>query len=194
MKRAFFLFALTAAMLFAAPFGHTAIIHLTASIDGLQEVPQSGQDALGGSGNAVLTFDTATNVLAFTIDYALNTGPATAAHFHGRRVFEPAGPGIASPTQFNIAGIVGTSSGTVSGTFDFDTDAFLGALPGVGTLTRAERIDDLLNDLWYINIHTARFPSGEVRGQVLAVPEPGMPGLLLLGLAALVVSLRRRRA
>ena len=52
---------------------------------------------------------------------------------------------------------------------------------------------DLLNQLWYLNLHTSAFPGGEIRGQVIPIPEPS--GLMLLGGGlALLAALRRRRA
>ena len=181
-----------------------AVIALIANMDGAQEVPQVGppgstQADLGGTGSASLLFDDVTNVLSWVISYSLNTGPSTVAHFHGRRLSaQTAGPGISSPTQLNIPGIPTTAAGTVSGTFDFDVDAFLGLpseQPGQpGALTRAERIDDLLAGLWYINIHTSVFPSGEIRGQILRVPEPGTLVLFGIGSLGLVgFAVRRRR-
>lgn len=47
----------------------------------------------------------------------------------------------------------------------------------------------LLNNLTYINFHTVQNPGGEIRGQLLRVPEPATLALVLLG--ALLVVLRR---
>jgi hypothetical protein len=50
---------------------------------------------------------------------------------------------------------------------------------------------DLLAGLWYLNLHTTAFGGGEIRGQVLVVPEPSTLTLVMGGL--LVLGIRRRR-
>ncbi len=176
------------AIALAAAPGQAALIQLDAMLDGAQEVPQVGlpgstQADLGGSGSATMTFDDVTHVLTWTILYNLNTGPATAAHFHGAtNPGDLSGPGIASPVRVTILGIAGTSSGTVMGSFDLDA-----------LVNSADNSANLLGGLWYVNIHTLTFPSGEIRGQVLRAPEPGAFSLLAVGLAALGIRWTRRK-
>ena len=38
----------------------------------------------------------------------------------------------------------------------------------------------LLSGLWYINLHTALNPAGEIRGQIYTVPEPSSLGLIAM--------------
>ncbi|MEO7560882.1 MAG: CHRD domain-containing protein [Nitrosospira sp.] len=168
-------------LLSLASFGaNAALIHLNAFLDGAQEVPQSGQAAAGGSSFASMLFDDTTNVLSWTISYSLNTGPANAAHFHGAtNPGDPSGVGIASPVRITIPDITGTSSGIVSNSFDLDA-----------LVNPADNAGNLLGGLWYINIHTSTFPSGEIRGQI-SVPEPATGALLGLGLAGLAFARRR---
>jgi len=56
-----------------------------------------------------------------------------------------------------------------------------------GTFTEAQYAD-LLAELLYVNVHTATFPGGEIRGQI--VPAPA--GFAALAMAGLVATRRRR--
>jgi len=56
----------------------------------------------------------------------------------------------------------------------------------------ANQISDLEGGLWYINIHSSVFPNGEIRGQILPVPEPSILALFGLSASALLWHLRRR--
>ncbi len=135
-----------------------------------QEVPPAASTA---TGQGVVDYDTVTGLLSWSVSYADLISPLTAAHFHGP----------ALPTQ--NAGV--------------QVPLSVGPNPIVGSATiTAPQGADLLNELWYVNLHTAAFPAGELRGQVVGltlargddpVPEPTGLGLLGLGLLAL----RRRR-
>lgn len=76
--------------------------------------------------------------------------------------------------------------GTVSGKWDLTE--------GNGT-TFAAQLGNILSGLSYINFHTAQFPAGEIRGQILAVtavPEPETTALLIAGFGVLAAWTRRR--
>jgi hypothetical protein len=68
---------------------------------------------------------------------------------------------------------------------------FPASSPAIGsTNISAAQGADLLNGLWYINIHSEQFTGGEIRGQVL--PEPATAALLCGGMGTLLLRRRRR--
>ncbi|MEE9494362.1 MAG: CHRD domain-containing protein [Gammaproteobacteria bacterium] len=160
---------LAAVLVFPLAAG-AAIVNLSATIDGGQEVP--AVTSLG-SGAASMTFDDISNLLSWNITFNGLSGPATAAHFHG-----------AAPAGSN-AGVL-LNIGNISGLLD----------PMVGSATiTAPQATDLLAGLWYINIHTALNPGGEIRGQVQVVPLPAAIWLFGFGIVSLIgVSSRRHLA
>jgi CHRD domain len=109
------------------------------TLDGKSEVPPTTS---AGTGTADVDYDPATKKLTWTLTYSGLTGPASAAHFHGpAEVGKNAGVKVAIPNA--------TSS----------------PAEGSATLTD-EQAADLLAGKYYINVHTAANPGGEIRGQV----------------------------
>jgi len=129
-------FVLAAAMAVAGP---ARAEMLKATLDGKSEVPATTST---GTGTASLDYDPATKKLSWKLTYSGLTGPATAAHFHG-----PAEPG-------KTAGVAVAIPNATSSPAE-----------GSATLTEAQAAD-LEAGKYYINVHTAANPSGEIRGQV----------------------------
>jgi hypothetical protein len=123
-----------------------AQVNLMATLTGTEEVPSN---ASAGTGTVEATYDTDSNVLNYTITYSGLTGDATAAHFHG-----PAAPGENAPPAVPIEGSLASP------------------IAGTATLTD-EQEAQLLGGQWYFNLHTAQYPDGEVRGQVLQAAASG---------------------
>lgn len=114
-------------------------VHLSAKLLATTEVPPNDSP---GTGSLTADYDSETNVLNYEVTYDGLTGAATAAHFHG-----PASPEETAPPVIPVEDLESPISGTA-------------------TLTDAQE-SDLLSGLWYFNIHTAKYPQGELRGQVL---------------------------
>jgi hypothetical protein len=115
------------------------MVKMKADLKASEEVPATESS---GAGTADVTLDTAANKVSWKITYENLTGDATAAHFHGpAKVGENAGP------------IVDIIANIKDGSADVTAD-------------QAKMISE---GNTYINIHTAKYPDGEIRGQVLKV-------------------------
>ena len=118
-----------------------ATLYFQARMKGSYEVPPTKSE---GTGTAKATLDTATKSFSYQVTFDKLSGPATAAHFHG-----PAAPGKNAGVVVPIDGQNPTSPAS-----------------GSATLTD-QQIKDLEAGKWYVNVHTAANPGGEIRGQVL---------------------------
>ena len=119
--------------------GPTFAEKLHAKLDGKAEVPANTS---AGTGTADIDYDAATKKLSWKLTYSGLSGPATAAHFHG--------PAEAGKNSGVAVAIPNATSSPVEGS---------------ATLTDAQAAD-LLAGKYYVNVHTAANPGGEIRGQV----------------------------
>jgi hypothetical protein len=112
---------------------------MAAKLSGAAQVPPNSSS---GSGTAAIKLDG--DVLSWVITYSGLTGPVTGAHFHG-----PAAANANAGVIVPFAGSLGSP------------------ITGSQRLTAAQ-VAGLRSGLWYVNLHTAAFPGGEIRGQVTA--------------------------
>jgi hypothetical protein len=174
MKTLVFALALSASLSLAQAQSFTASLN-------------AAQDGGGGrSGTGYVTLTLTGNALSLSGSFSGLSTNMTLGHIHG-----PAAPGFNASVVYDLVGPgiltgVGTTSGTYSGTVNLIPNP-------TGYTTIAQQITDLNNGLWYLNIHSVTFGGGEIRGQILPIPEPGALALAALGVGATIYSVRRRR-
>ncbi|RRB06948.1 CHRD domain-containing protein [Larkinella rosea] len=112
-------------------------IEFVGTLDGAQEVP-SVQSA--GTGTMTGTYNKVTRELSYTVNYSGIT--PTAGHIH----LSPGGPGTNGPVIIPFASLTSPISGRV--TFEQRNQDWENAL---------------VEGRLYVNLHTTKFPGGEIR-------------------------------
>ncbi|MBI3880165.1 MAG: CHRD domain-containing protein [Verrucomicrobia bacterium] len=130
-------------------------------LDGPSMVPPNASSNTG-SGSLSL------NGLVFSYLIPLPGVAATAASIFGPAFPGQTGPELAALNRVLVAPGINGEPGLVS---------FSG-----NRMLNSGEIDQLNAGLWYVVVNTTGFPGGELRGQIVGVPEPGTVALLLLGL------------
>jgi predicted small lipoprotein YifL len=119
------------------PIKSDPTIVFRATLGGNNEVPANGSTA---SGTATLTFNDETKIFTVTVNHSGVT--ATAAHIH--------------------RAAAGTNGGVIFG-FSPATSPINFTSPALTATQEAE----LKAGLYYVNVHSALFPGGEIRGQLI---------------------------
>ena len=154
------------------------LINFKATLNGAGENPPNGSP---GTGVLFATLDDVLNTLTVHEVFSGLTAPASAAHIH---CCQP--PGANAPVVLPFGAGIGFPVGATAGTFDH-TFTLATDLTGISV---SAFLTGLFAGTAYGNIHNANFPVGEIRGQLIAVPEPATTLLLGLGFGALALTRR----
>ena len=111
-----------------------------ATLSSAEEVPPNSSP---GRGTAEVQHNNNSGTLTWKVTYNGVSGPLTGAHIHG-----PAGPG-------QNAGVLVPFTGNLNAQ----------PIQGQAPITAAQA-SDLAAGRWYVNLHTAQNPGGEIRGQL----------------------------
>ena len=107
-----------------------------AMLTGAQETPPNNSTA---TGRATLLLSPDEKTARVSLTFAGLSSGQTDAHIHG-----PAAPGVSAPPIFPLP---------------------LGQLSDLVITLTAAQVQDLKNGLFYVNVHSSNFPTGEIRGQ-----------------------------
>jgi len=181
VKRSLLILALLACALVAQAQG---MFQFNVTLTGADEVPPNSDPTV-----ATGTLSLSGNLLSFRLDVPAVTFIARNAYIQG-----PAGPGVNAPIIFDLGGPVfqgGSPEFGIPPSYVFFSPYTPPFGAGPFTLTDPQ-MNDVLGGLWYMNVTSSDFPDGQLRGQILEVPEPSAWVLTILG--GLFFGVLRRKA
>ena len=135
-----------------------------ASLSGFAEVPSISTT---GAGKLRLRIDPETSTITYELNYSgLQGGAVTGAHLHFAQV-GVAAPGnvIASLCGGTEAACPATPAGVLAGTI-VPAEILGPAAQGIAPGEFAEVVRAIRAGAVYANVHTATYPTGEIRGQL----------------------------
>ncbi len=181
------------AILTASTFG--AVISYNVTLNGANEAPPN---ASAGTGTATIVFNTTAHTMQVDVSFSGLTGNTTLAHIHCCTAVASTGTaGVATELPLFTGFPTGVTSGTYSHLFDMTlatnfNPAFITAHGGTVSSAELDLANGGLNA--YLNIHTSAVGPGEIRGFLVATPEPGTLGMAVsAAIAGLALARRKAR-
>lgn len=196
MKKILMSLALAAPLSLVAPLSHAVNTEYRANLNGQAEATPNPSP---GFSRSVVSIDADTLGLNMRVPFFDLTGGTMAAHIHCCTAAPLTG---VAPIATMLPSFPDFPMGVTAGTYDrsfnlddpgFYSPDFLSANGGNPTTAASALINGINANQAYLNVHTAAYPGGEIRGfLVSAIPEPGSWAMLGAGLAGLAMFMRRR--
>lgn len=132
----------------SAAMTHAQVLNFNLTLDGSQEVPPVSTPA---TGLGTATLDLSNNLFSWNFTFQDLSSSETAAHFHAAApLCQTAGVAIPLP---------------------------LGSPKTGSQVVTSQQRGQIIQGLWYVNVHTTNHPGGEIRAQVEPAPiEDPIPG------------------
>ena len=129
-------------LIFISAASVSAQQRFVAYLSGTQEVPSN---TIGGRGTCTIVLNAAQDQITVNCTFSGLGSNANAAHIHGN------GPvGVNAPVLFGFTGVPANTGGTIG--------------PLTFAITPAQ-LASMRSHLYYVNIHSANLPNGEIRGR-----------------------------
>lgn len=159
------------------------------TLDGPSEFPVN---ASPGTGSGTVAFDDVLNTLTLSLSFSGLQGTTTASHIHAATLNPFTGTAGVATTTPTFAGFpLGVTSGTYNTVLDLTqassyNASYITANGGTPATAETALAAAMAGGQAYWNIHTSSFSGGEIRGFLVAVPEPSSLALLGLGFAVML--------
>jgi hypothetical protein len=179
-----------------ASVASATVFQYEAYLDGPSEFPAN---ASPGTGYATVDYDNVAKTLNIAVNFSGLTGTTTASHIHSPTTapfFQNASVATTTPSFSGFP--TGVTSGSYSNLLDLTlasswNPSYITLNGGTPAGAEAAFATQLAGGFAYWNIHTSTFGGGEIRGFLVAIPEPASFTLLALGMASIGCVTRRRR-
>lgn len=165
------------------------------TLNGPSEAPAN---ASPGTGVGTVSYDDVSHLMSLNVSFSGLLGTTTASHIHVSATPFAGTGGVATTTPTFAGFPLGVTAGSFANTLDMTlassyNPSYITANGGTPISAEIALATAMASGRAYWNIHSTVFGGGEIRGFLVAAPEPSSLALLGLGAFALVAKSRTSR-